>query len=255
MLPVARVDLHGPLPPQHPRVRPTPGRTGGFGVFHRRGEENHTFAIALQRAGYLTAMMGKYLNGYLQGPASTRSGGRRAAQVRAARLERVGRGRLGLPGVQLQPEPERHASTTSATSPQDYLTDVLARRGVQFIHATVRSPPAVLPGARHVRPAHAVRARAAGRARLPGPAGAPPAQLRRAADQRAAVAGRPSPAHGAARSTEIDHAFRRRAQSVQAVDRMIGRGRAGALRATGQARQHLHRLQLRQRPAHRASTG
>ena len=39
---------------------------GGFQAFHRRSEERHTFAVALQRAGYRTAMMGKYLNGYAQ---------------------------------------------------------------------------------------------------------------------------------------------------------------------------------------------
>src|SRR3954464_689806 len=37
---------------------------GGFGVFNGRGEEKSTWATALQGAGYRTAMMGKYLNGY-----------------------------------------------------------------------------------------------------------------------------------------------------------------------------------------------
>ncbi|HZE18460.1 MAG TPA: sulfatase-like hydrolase/transferase, partial [Mycobacterium sp.] len=31
------------------------GSNGGFDVFHLRGEERHTFAVALQRAGYRTA--------------------------------------------------------------------------------------------------------------------------------------------------------------------------------------------------------
>src|SRR5437763_9690988 len=40
------------------------GSDGGFNVFHSRGEETSTFAARLQSAGYLTGMMGKYLNGY-----------------------------------------------------------------------------------------------------------------------------------------------------------------------------------------------
>src|SRR5262249_34042970 len=39
------------------------GYDGGFGAFHGP-EENSTFATALQRVGYRTGMMGKYLNGY-----------------------------------------------------------------------------------------------------------------------------------------------------------------------------------------------
>jgi N-acetylglucosamine-6-sulfatase len=37
---------------------------GGYDVFHARGEEADTVAADLQRTGYTTAMMGKYLNGY-----------------------------------------------------------------------------------------------------------------------------------------------------------------------------------------------
>jgi len=38
-------------------------RDGGYAGFLSHGNEPLTFAVALQRGGYLTAMMGKYLNG------------------------------------------------------------------------------------------------------------------------------------------------------------------------------------------------
>jgi N-acetylglucosamine-6-sulfatase len=40
------------------------GPTGGFGAFKSLGHEQQTIALQLQRAGYKTALFGKYLNGY-----------------------------------------------------------------------------------------------------------------------------------------------------------------------------------------------
>ena len=43
------------------------GPFGGLNAFYHHDDENRTFNIALHDAGYRTAMMGKYINGYLAG--------------------------------------------------------------------------------------------------------------------------------------------------------------------------------------------
>ena len=40
------------------------GPDGGYDVYNRNGNEQRAFAVALRNAGYRTALMGKYLNGY-----------------------------------------------------------------------------------------------------------------------------------------------------------------------------------------------
>jgi len=53
------------------------GPDGGFVAFRDRGYEQATFATALSAAGYRTAMLGKYLNGYLPVRHAPRWDGRR----------------------------------------------------------------------------------------------------------------------------------------------------------------------------------
>ena len=199
------------------------GPGGGFRAFYRHGDEQRTFPLALQRAGYRTALMGKFLNGY---------------------LERSGHGHLSdgevtnVPAGYVPPGftdwdvagwgyPEFNYTLNQngvlhrfGDKPSDYLTDVIARDGVQFINQAAHdkapfflelasfaphSPytPAPrddndFPGLRAPRPpnfdvlpTHAPRW-LAGHPRLTG------RQIKK-----------------------INSAFRRRAQSVQAVDRMI----------------------------------
>src|SRR4051812_39239932 len=50
--------------PHDTHVFDNTAKDGGFETFNARGEENSTFATAMHSAGYRTAMMGKYLNGY-----------------------------------------------------------------------------------------------------------------------------------------------------------------------------------------------
>ena len=208
------------------------GARGGFQLFYDRGEERRTFAVALKRAGYQTALMGKYLNGYMQATARVADGAT-----------------TNVPQTYVPPGwsqwdgagfgyPEFNYTINSNGTVQafgrkrsDYLTDVLARKGVGFIAraaqlgspfflelATFAPHQPYVPAPRNahdfpgltaprppsfdVLPTHAPRW-------LAGHRPLTPEQLR-----------------------GINRAFRRRAQSVEAVDQMIGNVEA-ALKAYG----------------------
>jgi arylsulfatase A-like enzyme len=200
------------------------GRQGGFRAFLRNGDERHTFAIALQRAGYQTAMMGKYLNGYLD-TGRHHSDGVRTRGVRPTYIP-PGWSQWDVAGWGYPEFNYRMNQNGSlhrfGSKPSDYLSDVLARRGVAFIDRAVsgRRPfflelatfaphypyvPAprdrrAFPGLRAPRPANFDR--------LPSH---PPRWLghrRRLTAQQIA---------------RINRVFRLRAQDVLSVDRMIAR--------------------------------
>lgn len=107
-------------------------RLGGWRRFYRRGLEDITMAVALQRAGYRTGLIGKYLNyfgkhappGYVP-PGWTSF---------AAQLSNHGsyyNYRLSDGSV--------HGST-----PEDYSTDVFARKASDFIRTTPAEQPLFL---------------------------------------------------------------------------------------------------------------
>lgn len=200
---------------------------GGFAVFHERGEELETFATALQAVGYRTGMMGKYLNGYKpkggEGvPASFVPAGWNEWDV-------AGNGYPEL-GYTLN-----HDGTPVdyGSEPQDYLTEVLAEKGVAFInHSAELHQPFMLELATFAPHSPFV----------PAP---------RDADDFPGLKAPRNPAFDTANTNapawlshftpleqqqieQIDTDFRRRAQSVQAVDRMIGEIEA-TLRAQGLA--------------------
>jgi N-acetylglucosamine-6-sulfatase len=60
----SRTSIFTGLFPHDSGVYANRGRQGGFAAFQAHGDEAKTFAVALHAHGYLTAMMGKYLNGY-----------------------------------------------------------------------------------------------------------------------------------------------------------------------------------------------
>jgi arylsulfatase A-like enzyme len=205
------------------------GPFGGLTAFYNHDDEDRTFNIALQDAGYRTAMMGKYINGYLQGPkrspiAST------AVPPGWSEWDVAGFGyrefdyKLNIDGT----------VHFFGHAPRDYLTDVIARRGVRFIdRSAAMGKPFFLELASFAPHTPYV----------PAPRDAhlfPDLTAPRPPSFDVLPSNPPSWLAGHAPLTDhqivkIDRAFRRRVQDVQAVNDMISRVRA-ALEADGLSR-------------------
>jgi N-acetylglucosamine-6-sulfatase len=107
---------------------------GGFSAFVGHGDQRRSFNVYLQRAGYTTAMMGKYLNGYLEGA--------RRDPFRARYIP-PGWNQWDVAGKAYS-EFHYHMNQNGriryyGSEPRDYLTDVLGRLGVKFIDHASRS--------------------------------------------------------------------------------------------------------------------
>jgi N-acetylglucosamine-6-sulfatase len=203
------------------------GDDGGFDFFHSHGEESQTFATALQAKGYRTGMMGKYLNGYQ--PADTQGGTEPYVPPGWTEWDVAGN---GYPEFNYTLN-ENHDLVRYGSAPEDYLTDVLARKSAAFIAGSAQARTPFLLEVATFAP-HAPSTPAPRDANdFPGltaprgpafdtlPTNAPPW-----------LAGRPPLT--AAEKQNIDVAFRKRAQSIQAVDDLIATVRS-ALEAAGVA--------------------
>jgi N-acetylglucosamine-6-sulfatase len=191
------------------------GTHGGMGAWIGHQDERHTFNVALQQAGYRTAMMGKYINGYLEGP------GRSPVpnDYVAPGWDEWDVAGWGYPEFDYKMNIDgtvRHFGHR----PRDYLTNVLARRGVQFINQSAQSKrPFFLelatfsphsPYTPAPRDAHA----------FPGlQAPRPPSFDTLPTNPPAWLANHPPLTPG--QQTRINWAVRRRVQAVQSVDRML----------------------------------
>ena len=205
--------------PHNTGVFKNQGEDGGYSAFVSRGHERNTFATALWSAGYRTAMMGKYLNGYEPAQHPPAAGW--------TSWDVAGNG-----------YPEFHYSlnhngklTAYGVKPSDYLTDILSELATQFIRES-RGQPFVIevatfsPHAPYTpapRDANAYSGLKAPRtpAYDSAPDAAAPKWLSR------------QPSLTATDKAHIDEAFRKRAQSVLSVDAMIGALQA-AVAAIGQ---------------------
>ena len=188
---------------------------GGFDAFHGRGEERSTWATDLQAAGYRTAMMGKYLNGYM--PGSVVDGKRRYIPPGWNEWDVAGNG-YGEFNYNLNQDGQL---VHYGLQPQDYLTDVAGGRAVQFINgAADAGQPFALEVATFAP--HAPYTPATRNATdFPGLT----APRTPAFDFQNTDAPRWLSGHAPLtpqQIAQIDQAFRKRAQSVEAVDDMIG---------------------------------
>jgi N-acetylglucosamine-6-sulfatase len=208
------------------------GPGGGFHAFYSHGDQRHTFSLALQRSGYRTAMMGKYLNGYLSTPGIATDGSR----PRAVRPTYVPPGwsewdvaGWGYPEFKYRMNQDG-AIQDYGSGPQDYLTDVLADKGVDFIsRAASDGQPFFLELATFAPHSPFV----------PAPEDAadfPGLKAPRTPNFDQLPTHAPSWLRGhrplnPVEQARIDTVFRLRAQDVQSVDRMIGRIEASLVAA------------------------
>jgi N-acetylglucosamine-6-sulfatase len=194
------------------------GSQGGFHVFHARGEESHTFAVGLSRTGYRTALMGKYLNGYMGGPGS-------AADVPPTYVppgwdewDVAGNGYPEF-DYTLNENGRLHAY---GHQPSDYLTDVLARKGVEFINRSADADKPFFLELATFAPHSPYVPAPRDEVHFPGlKAPRPPNFDVLPTDAPGWLALRPrlTPKQ----IDQIDQVFRRRAQAVQAIDDLIAK--------------------------------
>jgi arylsulfatase A-like enzyme len=204
--------------PHNTGVFTNTGPDGGFATFRRLGNEKSTFATDLRAAGYRTAFLGKYINGYFPatrhvppGWTTWAAGGNAYTHYNYDLLEDD---RIKHYGAE----------------PADYLTDVLSRKATSFIRASaaagrpflveVSTYAPHLPYTPAPRDAEAFKKVKAPRGPSFGrqPTGATPWLARH------------QPLTGP-EIRQIDQDFRERVRAVQAVDRMVGSVRATLTRA------------------------
>ncbi len=108
------------------------GVNGGWAAFRRNGNEERTIAVALQRHGYRTALIGKYLNGYESSPMGFAPDG-------WDRFLGLRDGHRGYYYNYMLADGE-----TFGSKPRDYSTLVYRRRATAFINATPPGRPLFL---------------------------------------------------------------------------------------------------------------
>jgi N-acetylglucosamine-6-sulfatase len=219
--------------PHNTRVFDNSPPEGGYSVFRERGEEQETFALALQREGYSTALMGKYLNGYKPNGAVAGLGvGATAGDGASPAVAAQGRSPVppgwsewdvagdGYPEYGYHMNSDGHVRAYGYR-PRDYLTNVIASKGLAFIdRAAAGRRPFMLELATFA-PHSPYTPAPRDYGEFPGLRAPRTPAFNTVGSSEPAWLSRFEPL-GRAQIALIDSKFRERAQAVQAVDRMIG---------------------------------
>lgn len=197
------------------------GAMGGYDRFRELGRESSTIATWLQSAGYMTAFLGKYMNGYPDFPTHVPEGWDEWFAV----LDKFFDFRVSENGRIV----EYHG-------PENYETDVLASKAAEFIRqAAAAEAPFFIYIATHAphAPANPAPRHAGEFAGLTAPR-SPSFNEEDVSDKPSWIASRPKLTQ--AEIEQIDERFRQRLRSMLAVDEMIDTLMT-TLEATGQAEQ------------------
>ena len=200
------------------------GSDGGFRLFYRRGEEKSTFATDLQGAGYRTAFLGKYLNEYQ--PRNPLGTGQPYTPPGWDQWFAGGNAYRNF-NYSLN---ENNQVRRYGNRPEDYLTDVLSAKASDFISTSAATGKPFMVEVSTYTPHSPYTPAPQDATSFPGlkaprtaaydrlPADAPPwlAKVPRLTKKQ---------------KTRMDTEFRKRVQSVQSVDRMLGSLRATLTRA------------------------
>ncbi|WP_279632445.1 sulfatase-like hydrolase/transferase [Streptomyces bauhiniae] len=106
------------------------GDDGGYGAYNRNGNERDCYGPALQKAGYRTGFMGKYLNGYL--PADQHGTDKPYVPPGWDEWDVAGN---GYPEFNYDLN-ENGKVVRYGHDPEDYLTDVVSKKATSFIDSS-----------------------------------------------------------------------------------------------------------------------
>ncbi|MDQ7850125.1 MAG: sulfatase [Armatimonadota bacterium] len=199
--------------PHNTRIEANEPPLGGFAKFVALGQEHFTLATWLHDAGYHTVFAGKYLNGY--GDRSTDP-----AHVPPGWTEWYA-GIGGRPYQNFNYQMNENGTIVSyGVRPEDYLTDVIARKGIAGIRRAVEAGRPFLLYLAPYTP-HAPATPAPRHSALFQDAGLPHPPAFNEEDLSDKPAPRSRPMLTERQISEMESFYRKRLQSLQAIDDLV----------------------------------